>query len=111
MKIRIWHSTNLEKCYKYRKNSWSSEKRIWYLWYDTKKAHEKITQAGNDIDSQVGTRTIAINRSLREVNTYSGEDAQKLLGIGPESVSINKQSTYHDIFEDDVWCISFNFKK
>ena len=67
-----------------------------------KKAHEKITQAGNDIDSLVGTRTRAINRSLREVKTYEGEDSQKLLGIEPESAPINNQSTISDLFEDDV---------
>jgi len=45
------------------------------------KAHDKITQAGNDIETLVGRRTRAINRSLRGVQTYTGEDAQELLGI------------------------------
>ena len=45
------------------------------------KAHDKITQAGNDIETLVGRRTRAINRSLRGVQTYSGEDTQTLLGI------------------------------
>jgi len=45
------------------------------------KAHDKITQAGNDIETLVGRRTRAINRSLRGVQTYTGEDAQALLGI------------------------------
>ena len=45
------------------------------------KAHDKITQAGNEIETLVGRRTRAINRSLRGVQTYTGEDAQALLGI------------------------------
>ena len=45
------------------------------------KAHQKITQAGNDIETLVGTRTRAINRSLREVQTYSGDDSRRLIGI------------------------------
>ena len=45
------------------------------------KAHDKITQAGNEIETLVGRRTRAINRSLRGVQTYTGEDAQTLLGI------------------------------
>jgi DNA anti-recombination protein RmuC len=36
-------------------------------------------QAGNTIENLVGTRTRAINRSLREVQTYTGEDTEKLL--------------------------------
>jgi len=45
------------------------------------KARDKVRQAGNDLDTLAGTRTRAINRSLREVQTYTGEDAQALLGI------------------------------
>ena len=45
------------------------------------KAHDKITQAGNEIETLVGRRTRAINRSLRGVQTYTGEDAQTILGI------------------------------
>jgi len=45
------------------------------------KARDKVRQAGNDLDTLAGTRTRAINRSLREVQTYTGEDAQVLLGI------------------------------
>ena len=45
------------------------------------KAHDKITQAGNEIETLVGRRTRAINRSLRGVQTYTGEDSQTLLGI------------------------------
>jgi len=45
------------------------------------KAHQRITQAGNEIETLVGTRTRAINRSLREVQIYTGEDAGELLGI------------------------------
>jgi DNA recombination protein RmuC len=37
------------------------------------KAHDKITQAGAEIDNLVGTRTRAINRTLREVQTYDGK--------------------------------------
>ena len=48
------------------------------------KAHDKITQAGSEIENLVGRRTRAINRSLRGVQTYTGEDAQALLGIGEE---------------------------
>ena len=49
------------------------------------KAHDKITQAGSEIETLVGRRTRAINRSLRGVQTYTGEDAQALLGIEDES--------------------------
>ena len=45
------------------------------------KAHDKIRQAGSDIETLVGRRTRAINRSLRDVQTYSGEDTERLLGI------------------------------
>ena len=48
------------------------------------KAHDKITQAGNEIETLVGRRTRAINRSLRGVQTYTGEDAQTLLGISDD---------------------------
>jgi len=45
------------------------------------KAREKVRQAGNELDTLAGTRTRAINRSLREVQTYTGEDTSALLGI------------------------------
>jgi DNA recombination protein RmuC len=45
-----------------------------------KKAHEKIVQAGGEIDKLVGTRTRAINRTLRSVQAYSAEDAPGLAG-------------------------------
>ena len=48
------------------------------------KAHDKITQAGNEIETLVGRRTRAINRSLRGVQTYTGEDAQTLLSLETE---------------------------
>ena len=48
------------------------------------KAHERITQAGSEIETLVGKRTRAINRSLRGVQTYTGEDAQRLLGISED---------------------------
>jgi DNA recombination protein RmuC len=44
-----------------------------------KKAQQKITQAGSELDYLVGTRTNAINRSLRDVQTYTGEE--NVLGI------------------------------
>ncbi|MCL1883539.1 MAG: DNA recombination protein RmuC [Defluviitaleaceae bacterium] len=44
-----------------------------------KKAQQKITQAGSELEYLVGTRTNAINRSLRDVQVYKGED--NLLGI------------------------------
>lgn len=34
------------------------------------KAHEKITQAGNELDTLVGRRTRAINRSLKDIQIY-----------------------------------------
>ena len=34
------------------------------------KAHQRITQAGDDIETLVTTRTRAINRSLRDVQVY-----------------------------------------
>ena len=43
------------------------------------KARDKIRQAGSELDTLAGTRTRAINRSLREVQTYTGEDASALL--------------------------------
>jgi len=46
-----------------------------------KKAHDKISQAGSEIENLVGTRTRAINRSLRDVQTYTGDDAPQLLGF------------------------------
>ncbi|MDR0818246.1 MAG: DNA recombination protein RmuC [Oscillospiraceae bacterium] len=49
------------------------------------KAHTRITQAGSDIEKLVGTRARAINRTLRDVQTYSGEDAPALLGIAVET--------------------------
>ena len=45
------------------------------------KARDKIRQAGSELDTLAGTRTRAINRSLREVQTYTGDDGQSLLGI------------------------------
>ncbi|MDR3309984.1 MAG: DNA recombination protein RmuC [Oscillospiraceae bacterium] len=45
------------------------------------KAQERITQAGSELDKLVGTRTRAINRTLRDVQTYS----ETLLGDGEES--------------------------
>jgi len=45
------------------------------------KAREKVRQAGIELDTLAGTKTNAINRSLRAVQTYTGEDAQSLLGI------------------------------
>jgi len=50
------------------------------------KAHQRITQAGNEIETLVGTRTRAINRSLREVQIYTGEDAPQLLGFTDEDL-------------------------
>ncbi|MCL2198149.1 MAG: DNA recombination protein RmuC [Defluviitaleaceae bacterium] len=43
------------------------------------KAHQRITQAGSELENLRGTRTNAINRSLREVEIYKGEE--NLLGI------------------------------
>ena len=48
------------------------------------KAHKKITEAGNEIENLVGTRTRAINRSLRGVETYAGDDVTGLLGVDDE---------------------------
>ena len=45
------------------------------------KARDKIKQAGNELDTLAGTRTNAINRSLRGVQTYTGVDSQSILGI------------------------------
>jgi DNA recombination protein RmuC len=44
-----------------------------------KKAQQKISQAGSEIDYLVGTRTNAITRSLRDVQVYTGEE--NILGI------------------------------
>jgi len=48
------------------------------------KAHKRITEAGSEIDKLVGTRTRAINRSLRDVQLYTGQDAPQLLGLPEE---------------------------
>jgi len=52
------------------------------------KARDKVRQAGNELDTLAGTRTRAINRSLREVQTYTGDDSSTLLGIS-EAVDID----------------------
>ena len=45
------------------------------------KAHKRITDVGTDIEKLVGTRTRAINRSLRDVQVYTGGDGPLMLGI------------------------------
>jgi len=49
------------------------------------KAHKRITQVGTDIETLVGTRTRAINRSLKDVQTYTGVDSAVMLGITAEA--------------------------
>ena len=49
------------------------------------KAHSRITQAGSDLETLIGTRTRAISRSLREVQTYTGDDAGQIL-MGEDSL-------------------------
>ena len=44
------------------------------------KARSQITKANNELDSLVGTRTRAINRRLREVESLSEIQASELLG-------------------------------
>ncbi|MCL1878357.1 MAG: DNA recombination protein RmuC [Defluviitaleaceae bacterium] len=44
-----------------------------------KKAQKRITDAGNELDYLVGTRTNAINRSLRDVQMYTGNE--NVLGL------------------------------
>ena len=48
------------------------------------KAHKRITEAGTEIDKLVGVRARAINRSLRDVQTYTGGDGPNLLGIAED---------------------------
>jgi len=48
------------------------------------KAHKRITDVGTDIEKLVGTRTRAINRSLRDVQVYTGGDGPLMLGISEE---------------------------
>jgi len=48
------------------------------------KAHKRITDVGTDIEKLVGTRTRAINRSLRDVQVYTGGDGPMMLGISEE---------------------------
>ena len=45
------------------------------------KARDRVRQAGSELDTLAGVRTRAINRSLREVQTYTGENSHTLLGI------------------------------
>lgn len=47
-----------------------------------KKAHQRITQAGTELENLVGTRTNAINRSLRDVQLYTG--GENVLGISSD---------------------------
>jgi len=54
------------------------------------KARDKVRQAGNDLDTLAGVRTRAINRSLREVQTYTGEDSQTLLGISETEIDFEE---------------------
>ncbi|MCL2225726.1 MAG: DNA recombination protein RmuC [Defluviitaleaceae bacterium] len=44
-----------------------------------KKAHQRITQTGTELENLIGTRTNAINRSLRDVQVYTGEE--NVLGL------------------------------
>ncbi|MCL2841480.1 MAG: DNA recombination protein RmuC [Defluviitaleaceae bacterium] len=48
-----------------------------------KKTHQHITKAGTEIENLMGTRTNVINRSLRDVQIYTGEE--NLLGIKDDS--------------------------
>jgi len=48
------------------------------------KAHQRITQAGSEIENLVGRRTRAINRSLNDVQMYTGNDSRQILGIVDE---------------------------
>ncbi len=43
------------------------------------KAKKNIDQAGNNIDTLIGTRTNAINRKLRDVEALPSDDSQKIL--------------------------------
>ena len=43
------------------------------------KAKKNIDQAGNNIDTLIGTRTNAINRKLRDVESLSAGESQKIL--------------------------------
>lgn len=43
------------------------------------KAHKNITTAGDTIEHLIGTRTRAIHRSLKEVETLSQGEAKKIL--------------------------------
>jgi DNA recombination protein RmuC len=55
-------------------------KREFVKFDDTlQKAQQRITQAGTELENLRGTRTNAINRSLRDVQEYDGHD--NLLGI------------------------------
>jgi len=49
------------------------------------KAHKRITDVGTDIEKLVGTRTRAINRSLRDVQVYTGDDGPRMLGLGDDT--------------------------
>jgi len=49
------------------------------------KANQRIKQAGDEIDNLVGVRTRAINRSLRDVQIYVGEDSERLLELSEEA--------------------------
>jgi len=45
------------------------------------KARDRVRKAGDELDLLAGTRTRAINRSLREVQIYTDDNAQAILGI------------------------------
>jgi len=55
------------------------------------KAHDKIRQAGNEIETLVGTRTRAINRKLRTIQTYTGEDVPSLIGADDGADNLDEE--------------------
>ena len=50
-----------------------------------KKAHQRIAQAGSELENLVGARTSAINRSLRDVSACAGDDGLPFSGNIPDT--------------------------
>ena len=52
----------------------------------------KIDNIGRDLDQLVGTRTRAINRKLRDVETLEGEEGARLLMLAQEDTSLDMET-------------------
>jgi len=58
-----------------------------------KKAQQQLSQASNNIDTLVGTRTRTIQRKLKEVEELPGKGAGEILGLEDETISSTANET------------------